>query len=242
MSSDAVKEATVLLKFAQKNDKAGKKGDAAKQLQAAKEYVTVQRLFAQALKGPGHEPTLSHRCWHAVPHAHATSCPPLPLTARCADPNLNPSLKKPAKKKHDEVAKRLTALQEKLDPEQAKELRIEQNTYRLIRSSAGLGMTITPQCDIDAVKAGSAAEAEGVPTNYRIKSINGTAVADRNSIIELVQQVEMGKELKFFLERSGGYQHNPVLGADKSAPPLPRRAPPRPRHCVPAALVPLSEA
>lgn len=140
------------------------------------------------------------------------------------------------------MTKRLKALQEKLDTEQAKELRLEQNTYRLIRSSAGLGMTITPQCDIDAVTAGSAAEAAGVPTKFRIKSINGKAVDDKNSIIKLVQQVEMGKELKFFLERSGGYQHNPVLGADKSAPPLPRRAPPRPRHCVPAALVPLSEA
>jgi membrane-associated protease RseP (regulator of RpoE activity) len=132
------------------------------------------------------------------------------------------------------VTKRLKALQEKLDTEQAKELRLEQNTYRLIRSSAGLGMTITPQCDIDAVTAGSAAEAAGVPTKFRIKSINGKAVDDKNSIIKLVQQVEMGKELEFLLE-PGGYQHNPVLGADKPPPP------PRPAS-VPAALVPLSEA
>jgi hypothetical protein len=66
MSSDAVKEALELLKIAKENDKAGKK-DAAKKLKAAKEYVAVQRLLAQALKGPGPEPALSRRCWHAVP-------------------------------------------------------------------------------------------------------------------------------------------------------------------------------
>ena len=77
MSSDPVKDAMDKLKAAKELDKAGKK-DAAKKLQAAKEFVAVQRLFAQALKGPGHEPALSRRCWHAVPQPltphHARRC------------------------------------------------------------------------------------------------------------------------------------------------------------------------
>eukprot|EP01043_Picozoa_sp_COSAG02_P096454 COSAG02_NODE_32745_length_511_cov_1.002427_2_plen_56_part_00 len=47
----AVKEGGELLKLAMKHDKAGKKGDAAKQLEAAEAYTHVKRLFAQALRG-----------------------------------------------------------------------------------------------------------------------------------------------------------------------------------------------
>lgn len=50
-SVDSVKEAGELLKIAMKYDKAGKKGDADKQLQAAIAYENVHRLFAQALRG-----------------------------------------------------------------------------------------------------------------------------------------------------------------------------------------------
>ena len=46
-----VREAGELLKIALKNDKAGKKGDSEKQLQAALGYAEVQRLFAQAIRG-----------------------------------------------------------------------------------------------------------------------------------------------------------------------------------------------
>ena len=46
-----VREAGELLKIALKNDKAGKKGDSEKQLQAALGYAAVQRLFAQAIRG-----------------------------------------------------------------------------------------------------------------------------------------------------------------------------------------------
>jgi len=51
MASDPVKEAMELLKIAMKDDKAGKKGDSAKQLAAATAYLQVQRLFAEAIKG-----------------------------------------------------------------------------------------------------------------------------------------------------------------------------------------------
>ena len=46
-----MKEAGELLKIALTNDKAGKKGDSEKQLQAALGYTEVQRLFAQATRG-----------------------------------------------------------------------------------------------------------------------------------------------------------------------------------------------
>ena len=52
----------------------------------------------------------------------------------------------------------------------------------------------------------------GVPEKYRIKSINGTTVTDRDSIVQQVQHVPIGEPLSFLLERSGGYAHNPLLG------------------------------
>ena len=65
------------------------------------------------------------------------------------------SIAKAVQKKQEEVTKRLTALQAKLEPDQLSELRKVQNTYTLLRSAGGLGMTITPECDIEKVTPGS---------------------------------------------------------------------------------------
>ena len=48
MSSDVVKEGAELLKLAMASDKKGKKGDKAKQLDAAIMYLQAQRLFTRA--------------------------------------------------------------------------------------------------------------------------------------------------------------------------------------------------
>eukprot|EP01043_Picozoa_sp_COSAG02_P104706 COSAG02_NODE_40711_length_402_cov_0.851485_1_plen_89_part_10 len=55
-----------------------------------------------------------------------------------------------------------------------------------------------------------------MPENYRIKSINGTNVTDRNSIIQQVGKVATGEPIVFFLERSGGYSHNPLRGKENA--------------------------
>ena len=59
----------------------------------------------------------------------------------------------------------------------------------------------------------SARQAVGLPeTDYRIKSVNGTDVTDRTSIIQEVNKVAIGEPIIFFLERSGEYSHNPLRG------------------------------
>ena len=128
------------------------------------------------------------------------------------DPNLNKSVQKAVHKKQEDVKDRLKKLQEKLTPEQHDELRRQQNTYTLMRSAAGLGMTISPSCDIDEVKPGSAADAAGIPKDYRIVSVNGMDVTDRDSIVRMVQLAPMGGALSFYVQRAGGYEHNPMLG------------------------------
>jgi hypothetical protein len=63
----------------------------------------------------------------------------------------------------------------------------------------------------------SAWQAVGLPEkDYRIKSINGTNVSDRTSILQEVAKVAIGEPITFILERSGGYSHNPLRG--KNAP------------------------
>jgi hypothetical protein len=218
MASDPVKEATELLRIAMKDDKLGKKGDAAKQLAAATAYLQVQRLFVEALKGestPGSPRQLSHEC---CPHLTRTRI--LTALGRFTDPNLNKSVQKAIHKKQEDVKDRLKKLQEKLTPDQHDELRLHQHTYTLTRSAAGLGMTISPSCDIDEVKPGSAADTAGIPAGYRIVSVNGMDVTDRDSIVRMVQLAPMGGPLSFYVQRSGGYSHNPMLGEAGSTPPM----------------------
>ena len=79
------------------------------------------------------------------------------MTRPAADETVDAKVKKAVKKKQDDVAKRLKTLQGKLQPDQLAELRQAQNTYTLVRSNDGLGMSITPECDIETVKPGSLA-------------------------------------------------------------------------------------
>ena len=72
MASDPVKEAMELLKIAMKDDKAGKKGDSAKQLAAATAYLQVQRLFAEAIKGERADASRAAR--HQPPNVAAECC------------------------------------------------------------------------------------------------------------------------------------------------------------------------
>ena len=70
-----------------------------------------------------------------------------------------------------------------------------------------------------------------MPEKYRIKSINGTNVTDRDSIVQKVQQVPVGQPLEFVLERSGGYAHNPLRGKNDVGYPQPACA-----QCVRSCL------
>ena len=79
------------------------------------------------------------------------------MTPPAADEGVDAKVQKAVKKKQDDVAKRLHTLQAKLQPDQLAELRQAQHTYTLVRSNDGLGMTITPECDIEAVRPGSLA-------------------------------------------------------------------------------------
>jgi hypothetical protein len=72
MSGEPVKEGGELLKIAMKYDKAGKKGDADKQLQAALAYANVQRLFAQALRGTRFAHLATALALARSPSAHAS--------------------------------------------------------------------------------------------------------------------------------------------------------------------------
>ena len=75
MSSDVVKEGAELLKLAMASDKKGKKGDKAKQLDAAIMYLQAQRLFTRAA---GREsPDRQRRCPSTLPPA-ALPAPALP--------------------------------------------------------------------------------------------------------------------------------------------------------------------
>lgn len=121
-------------------------------------------------------------------------------------------MQKAIHKKQGDLKDRLKKLQQKLAPEQHDELRRQQNTYTLVRSAAGLGMTISPSCDIDEVKPGSAADVAGIPAGFRIMSVSGMDVTDRDSIVKMVQLAPMGGQLSFYVQRSGGYEHNPMLG------------------------------
>ena len=91
--------------------------------------------------------------------SNSTGFAALAISSRLAqlltDENTKGSIAKAVQKKQEEVTKRLTTLQAKLEPDQLSELRKVQNTYTLLRSADGLGMTITPECDIETVAPGS---------------------------------------------------------------------------------------
>ena len=72
-----------------------------------------------------------------------------------ADESLDSRKRKAAKKKRDDVAKRLNALREKLNTDQLAELRKVQDTWTLMKPADGLGIQISPECDIAGITPGS---------------------------------------------------------------------------------------
>ena len=72
-----------------------------------------------------------------------------------ADNSLDPRKRKLVDKKHPDVKKRLDDLRPKLNSDQLAELRKVEDTWTLMKPADGLGIQITPQCDIDGVAPGS---------------------------------------------------------------------------------------